>query len=561
MPWCPRCGTGLSQMEMNEGYQDREDPGLTVRFPLVDRPGEALLVWTTTPWTLTSNVAAAVGRGPALRPGPPGRGPRSGSARGRSRPPSRGRSRSRRRSPARRSSAGATPARSTTLPAVRDAFAEAGYEHRVVAWDEVGEDEGTGIVHIAPGCGAEDYQLGKAARAAGHRPDRRGRPLLRGLRLADRPRGARGRRADRRRPRAARVLLPPRAVQPPLPALLAVRDAAAVPPRRRVVHLDGRGLRRPARAADQGAGRREPALPDHGGRGRDPVDPGLRLRPGARLAPQHARLDDQQEALLGPGAADLRLRRVRDGRGHRRARGARASAPSRAGTRSRATRRTGRGSTRCGSRARRAARRSSGSRTSATRGSTPASCRSARCTSARTRTTGRSGSRPTSSPRASRASSATGSTRCSRCRPCSSGRSRSRRSSATPSCSARTGARCTRAGATRSSSTRRPTGWASTSCAGCSRRPGPRTTSCSAGTPPTRRAASCSSCGTCTRSSSPTRGSPRWTPRAGIDEAIEARGRRVAGPRPLDPVARGGARRGRRGAARRTSTRSAPRAR
>ena len=39
MPWCPRCGTGLSQMEMNEGYQDREDPGLTVRFPLVDRPG------------------------------------------------------------------------------------------------------------------------------------------------------------------------------------------------------------------------------------------------------------------------------------------------------------------------------------------------------------------------------------------------------------------------------------------------------------------------------------------------------------------------------------------
>src|SRR6187397_2309559 len=61
MPWCPRCGTGLSQMEMNEGYQDREDPGLTVRFPLVDRPGEWLLVWTTTPWTLSANVAAAVG--------------------------------------------------------------------------------------------------------------------------------------------------------------------------------------------------------------------------------------------------------------------------------------------------------------------------------------------------------------------------------------------------------------------------------------------------------------------------------------------------------------------
>ena len=60
MPWCARCGTGLSEMEMNEGYADREDPGLTVRFPLVERPGESLLVWTTTPWTLPANVAVAV---------------------------------------------------------------------------------------------------------------------------------------------------------------------------------------------------------------------------------------------------------------------------------------------------------------------------------------------------------------------------------------------------------------------------------------------------------------------------------------------------------------------
>src|SRR5207344_3553299 len=55
------------------------------------------------------------------------------------------------------------------LAAVRSAFAagtpdapDRPYEHRVVAWAEVGEDEGTGIVHIAPGCGSEDYQLGKA---------------------------------------------------------------------------------------------------------------------------------------------------------------------------------------------------------------------------------------------------------------------------------------------------------------------------------------------------------------------------------------------------------------
>ena len=161
MPWCPRCGTGLSQMEMNEGYQDREDPGLTVRLPLVDRPGEALLVWTTTPWTLTANVAAAVGadmRYVKVRQGDDhfwlGKGALKQALQG----------------PFQvvEERAGSELAgwRYTgpfdELPAVRDAFAEAGYEHRVVTWTEVGEEEGTGIVHIAPGCGAEDFQLGAA---------------------------------------------------------------------------------------------------------------------------------------------------------------------------------------------------------------------------------------------------------------------------------------------------------------------------------------------------------------------------------------------------------------
>ncbi len=161
MPWCPRCGTGLSQMEMNEGYADREDPGLTVRLPLVDRPGEALLVWTTTPWTLTSNVAAAVGeslRYVRVRQGDSvywlGKGTLQAAVQGPF------------------TVEDEVPGSALVgwrytgpfddLPAVRAAFADAGYEHRVVAWDEVGEDEGTGIVHVAPGCGAEDYQLGKA---------------------------------------------------------------------------------------------------------------------------------------------------------------------------------------------------------------------------------------------------------------------------------------------------------------------------------------------------------------------------------------------------------------
>ncbi len=60
MPWCPRCGVGLSQMEMNEGYRTSPTGPSSCAFPLRDRPGENLLVWTTTPWTLTSNVGAAV---------------------------------------------------------------------------------------------------------------------------------------------------------------------------------------------------------------------------------------------------------------------------------------------------------------------------------------------------------------------------------------------------------------------------------------------------------------------------------------------------------------------
>jgi len=60
MPWCGRCGVGLSEMEMKEGYKLVEHRSVFVKFPLKGRPKENLLVWTTTPWTLTSNVGAAI---------------------------------------------------------------------------------------------------------------------------------------------------------------------------------------------------------------------------------------------------------------------------------------------------------------------------------------------------------------------------------------------------------------------------------------------------------------------------------------------------------------------
>lgn len=59
VPYCPRCGTPLSDHEVALGYEDAEDPSVYVRLPLKDQPGTSLLIWTTTPWTLPANVAVA----------------------------------------------------------------------------------------------------------------------------------------------------------------------------------------------------------------------------------------------------------------------------------------------------------------------------------------------------------------------------------------------------------------------------------------------------------------------------------------------------------------------
>ncbi|MDD5674446.1 MAG: isoleucine--tRNA ligase, partial [Chitinivibrionales bacterium] len=60
-PYCPRCATPLSNFEVNEGYRDVKGVAITVSFPLAADPKVKILVWTTTPWTLPSNVALAVG--------------------------------------------------------------------------------------------------------------------------------------------------------------------------------------------------------------------------------------------------------------------------------------------------------------------------------------------------------------------------------------------------------------------------------------------------------------------------------------------------------------------
>jgi isoleucyl-tRNA synthetase len=74
VPYCPRCGTALSSHEVAQGYHDVEDPSVFVKLPIREpapsdqipesplEPGDKLLVWTTTPWTLISNAAIAAGK-------------------------------------------------------------------------------------------------------------------------------------------------------------------------------------------------------------------------------------------------------------------------------------------------------------------------------------------------------------------------------------------------------------------------------------------------------------------------------------------------------------------
>ncbi|MBU1700257.1 MAG: isoleucine--tRNA ligase [Candidatus Eisenbacteria bacterium] len=162
MPWCVRCGTSLSQHELTDTYQDIKDTTVTLRFPLTDGDSagasaahpEYLLVWTTTPWTLTSNVAAAVhpeldyakvqyesglyyvSTG-ALETVFEGKEYKvTGSVKG--------------KELLGRHYNGPFD----DLPVVK------GVEHKVIPWDAVSDEDGTGIVHIAPGCGAEDFDLG-----------------------------------------------------------------------------------------------------------------------------------------------------------------------------------------------------------------------------------------------------------------------------------------------------------------------------------------------------------------------------------------------------------------
>ncbi len=154
MPWCPRCGTSLSEHEMSGSYKDVEHTSIYGKLQIKDS-NDSILVWTTTPWTLTSNVALAVN-------------PEISYLRVQVKSDSR------------------------TLIVGKDAlkklrgdvitvvdefkgseligkeyttvfpeFDVQNFVHTIVPWEDVDATEGVGVVHIAPGCGAEDFDLGK----------------------------------------------------------------------------------------------------------------------------------------------------------------------------------------------------------------------------------------------------------------------------------------------------------------------------------------------------------------------------------------------------------------
>ena len=159
MPWCPRCSTALSEHEIaTEGYREITHAAVTVKFPLKGESSAALLVWTTTPWTLTSNVAVAVNPDMTYVKVQHAKSILYVAKAAMSR------------------IFGDT---SNVLEEMKgkemeglvfegpfdelEAVGKAGVRdaHRVILWDQVSETEGSGLVHIAPGCGKEDFELGQ----------------------------------------------------------------------------------------------------------------------------------------------------------------------------------------------------------------------------------------------------------------------------------------------------------------------------------------------------------------------------------------------------------------
>ena len=155
MPWCPRCGTSLSEHEMTGSYKMMTHNSVFFKLPIEELDSK-ILVWTTTPWTLSSNVALAVN-------------PEIDYVEVKIK------SDDQTLILAKNAIKYLGDDKVEVIRALKgeelvglhyetcfaDLEAQQGFEHKIVAWEDVAADEGTGVVHIAPGCGIEDFELGE----------------------------------------------------------------------------------------------------------------------------------------------------------------------------------------------------------------------------------------------------------------------------------------------------------------------------------------------------------------------------------------------------------------
>jgi isoleucyl-tRNA synthetase len=159
MPWCIRCGTSLSQHEQHDAYKELTHTAVYVKVPIKNQKtskedgNEFLLIWTTTPWTLTANTAIAVHpnhtyvkvkqKDEYLFLANTRLDQLQGEYQVIAKLP------------------GKELIGLVYNPLFPEVKEQTLFTPLVVPWEEVGEEEGTGLVHIAPGCGAEDFTLGK----------------------------------------------------------------------------------------------------------------------------------------------------------------------------------------------------------------------------------------------------------------------------------------------------------------------------------------------------------------------------------------------------------------
>ncbi len=151
MAWCPRCGTSLSDHETSSSYHEVEHTAVFVKLPVKGKDFK-LVAWTTTPWTLSANVALAVNpefkyvkvafRGDKIVLGKD------------------------RLSILKEKVEILEEFNGSELVGLEyetcfPELAEQNFPHKIVAWEEVDNSEGTCVVHIAPGCGSEDFELGQ----------------------------------------------------------------------------------------------------------------------------------------------------------------------------------------------------------------------------------------------------------------------------------------------------------------------------------------------------------------------------------------------------------------